>query len=94
MGFRLKKFGSWQLFFNWVGPVPGRFARGEVIDPPCPWRYFLAGLSLRKIGGKGLENVYPAEPDDPNSFSLNPNEYRKPGRGELEFLLAFQDRGR
>jgi hypothetical protein len=46
-----------QLFFHWVGPVPGRFVRGDVIDPSCPWSYFLAGLSLRKIGGKVIRKL-------------------------------------
>ncbi|KPK90292.1 MAG: hypothetical protein AMJ94_09805 [Deltaproteobacteria bacterium SM23_61] len=41
-----------QLFFPWIGPVPGRFEREEDLAQPCLWRYFLAGLSLRRISGK------------------------------------------
>jgi hypothetical protein len=41
-----------RLFFPWVGPVPGRFARGEGFARSFLWSYFLAGLSLRRIGGK------------------------------------------
>jgi hypothetical protein len=43
-----------RLFFHWVGPVPGRFARGDGLAQSCPWSYFFAGLSLRRIGGKGI----------------------------------------
>jgi hypothetical protein len=41
-----------RLFFHRVGAVPGSFARADGFAPSCLWRYFLAGLSLRKIGGK------------------------------------------
>jgi len=46
-----------RLFFHWVGPVPGRFARGDVLAQSCLWRYFLAGLSLRRIGGKVIRKL-------------------------------------
>jgi hypothetical protein len=39
---------------------------------------------LRRIGGRGLENDNPAETDDPNSSSLNPNEPRIPGMSKAE----------
>jgi hypothetical protein len=32
--------------------------------------------------GRRIENDDPAEPDDPNSFSLNPNEHKKLGMGK------------
>jgi hypothetical protein len=32
--------------------------------------------------GRWLENDDPAEPDDPNSSSLNPNEHKKLGMGK------------
>jgi len=37
-------------------------------------------------GGKVIWKHDPAEPDDPNSFSLNPNEQKRlrMGRGEIE----------
>jgi hypothetical protein len=43
-----------RLFFHSVGPVPGRFASGDGLAPSCLWRYFLAGLFLRRIGGEGI----------------------------------------
>jgi len=41
-----------RLFFHWVGPVPGRCARGDVFAQSCLWLHFFAGLSLRRTGGK------------------------------------------
>jgi len=41
-----------RLFFPWVGPVPGRFERGDGFAQSCLWSHFLAGLSLRRTGGK------------------------------------------
>ena len=41
-----------RFIFHWVGPFPGGFAREEVFAQSCLWRYFLAGLSLRRKGGK------------------------------------------
>jgi len=46
-----------RLFFHRVGPVPGRYARGDGLAPSCPWSYFLAGLSLRRIGGKKMRKL-------------------------------------
>jgi hypothetical protein len=40
-----------------------------------------ASLCGGKSGGI-LENDDPAEPDDPNSSSLNPNEHKKRGMGK------------
>jgi len=39
--------------------------------------------------GRGLENDDPAEADDPNSFSLNPNEYKSWGWASLNSPLLF-----
>jgi len=41
-----------RLFFHRVGPVPRGFAREDVLARSCLCRYFPAGLSLRRIGGK------------------------------------------
>jgi hypothetical protein len=46
-----------RLFFHWVGPVPGRCARGDVFAQSCLWRHFLAGLSLRRTGGKVIRKL-------------------------------------
>jgi hypothetical protein len=46
-----------RLFFHGVGPVPGRFAREDGLSQSCLWSYFLAGLSLRRLGGKGIRKL-------------------------------------
>jgi hypothetical protein len=46
-----------RLFFHWVGPVPGRFASGDIFAQSGLWRYFLAGLSFRRRGGKVIRKL-------------------------------------
>jgi len=46
-------------------------------------RKLLPGLSPRNIGEKFQEGQEPAEPDDPNSSTLNPNVHTKLGVGRL-----------
>jgi hypothetical protein len=46
-----------RLFFHGVGPVPGRFAREDGLSQSCLWSYFLAGLSLRRIGGRMIRKL-------------------------------------
>jgi hypothetical protein len=46
-----------RLFFHWVGPVPARFERGDVLAQSCLWSYFLSGLFLRRMGGKVIRKL-------------------------------------
>jgi hypothetical protein len=48
----------------------------------CPQASLCGGQA-----GRRLENDDPAEPDDPNPFSLNPNEPGKLRMGRLEFFM-------
>ncbi len=95
MGFRVEEFeSSSQGGCSSIGSGPsGGNLLGEM-----PFASFLLGgiLSLASvcgIQGRGsIEGQQPAEPDDPNSSTLNPKRLKKSGVGKLAFRIDRQTR--
>jgi hypothetical protein len=73
------------LFFRRIGHVPGKFAEGDHFARFSPRSDLPPGLSLRNIGRGFIEREEPAEPDDPNSATLNSNVYKNLGVGKNLF---------
>ena len=85
MGFRLEEFGSSSSGgHSFIGSGLSRGdSQGEMFSPSLASGVNSSPASLcGGQAGRGLENHDPAEPDDPNSSSLNPNDHGKMGMGK------------
>jgi hypothetical protein len=69
---------------------PGEIHNGEIVKSVLASEAISSQASLcGGKAGKGLENDDPAEPDDPNSFSLNPNEKKTMTGPKRQIMVDF-----
>jgi hypothetical protein len=79
-----------RLFFPWVGPVPGRFARGDGLAPSCPPHFcsFRRESKLvARMRGRCAEKASAGKefpPEIRSCFRKGRRAYRAPGRAPLQ----------